>query len=172
MRHHANLVLRKTFFGRLGTKLLTSTAYHPQSDGLSERANQTVEIALRFMIAESPDVNWVRASPALQTQPNNSPNAATGLSLNEVIYGFKVRDPISALGGIMNPIDVLSQRQEYQQEASDATSFANAKAKVYYDSRHPPLLLKAGDHAYLRLHHGYRIVGIRALRADDVPKLR
>lgn len=55
-----------TFFKRLGTKLLTSTAYHLQTDRLSERTNQTVKIALRFLITNNPDVNWVLALPALQ----------------------------------------------------------------------------------------------------------
>lgn len=42
--------LWKTLFHALGTKLLTSTAYYPQIDGLLERTNQTVEIALCFLI--------------------------------------------------------------------------------------------------------------------------
>lgn len=37
-------------FTKLGVKLLYSTAYHPQTDGLSERTNQTVEITLRFFV--------------------------------------------------------------------------------------------------------------------------
>lgn len=37
-------------FTKLGVKLLYSTAYHPQTDGSSERTNQTVEIALRFFV--------------------------------------------------------------------------------------------------------------------------
>ena len=37
-------------FDKLGVKLLYSTAYHPQIDGLSERINQTVEIVLRFFV--------------------------------------------------------------------------------------------------------------------------
>lgn len=37
-------------FEKLGVKLLYSTAYHPQTDKLSERTNQTVEIVLRFFV--------------------------------------------------------------------------------------------------------------------------
>lgn len=40
----------KALFTRLGVNLLYNTAYHPQTDGSSERTNQTVEIALRFFI--------------------------------------------------------------------------------------------------------------------------
>ena len=39
-----------SLFEKLGVKLLYSTAYHPQTDGSSERTNQTVEIALRFFV--------------------------------------------------------------------------------------------------------------------------
>ena len=35
-------------FVAMGVKLLYSTAYHPQTDGASERTNQTVELALRY----------------------------------------------------------------------------------------------------------------------------
>ena len=37
-------------FTRLEVKLLYSVAYHPQTDGLLERTNQTVKIAFRFLI--------------------------------------------------------------------------------------------------------------------------
>ncbi len=40
--------LWQTLFEKLGVGLMYSTAYHPQTDGSSERTNQTVEIVLRF----------------------------------------------------------------------------------------------------------------------------
>ena len=45
-----SLDLSQAFFELLNVKLLHSTEYHPQTDGMSERTNQTVEIALRFYI--------------------------------------------------------------------------------------------------------------------------
>ena len=39
-----------TIFRKLSVSLLYSTAYHPQTDGTSERTNQTAEITLRFYI--------------------------------------------------------------------------------------------------------------------------
>ena len=147
----------RAFFGRLGTSLLMSTAYHAQTDGLSERFNQVVEIALRYLIAENPGINWVQASPALQAFLNNASNSTIGRSPNEVVYGFKVRDVLTALTQKAAITDLDFERYRHQKEASDATSFAMAKAKILYDSRHTPLLLKPGDKAFLRLHHGYTI---------------
>jgi Integrase zinc binding domain len=44
----------KGAFKRLGTNMLITTAYHLQADGQSERTNQTMEIALRFIITNNP----------------------------------------------------------------------------------------------------------------------
>ena len=44
-----------TIFTKLGTSLLYSTAYHPQTDGASEITNQRVEIAFRYYIATLED---------------------------------------------------------------------------------------------------------------------
>lgn len=42
----------KTILDSLGTKLLRSTAYHPRTDGQSERMNQNVEMTLRYYMAK------------------------------------------------------------------------------------------------------------------------
>ena len=146
-------------FARLRTKLLASTAFHPPTNGGSERTNQTVEIALRYLITTYPDIDWVTFLPALQAYLNNAPNAATGLSPNEVVYGFKTREIVSSLAEDAPVSDFADRRDEYRREAADAGDFANAKAKVYHDARHQPLMFKPGDRAYLRLHQGYSLPG-------------
>ena len=55
------------------TKLLVSTAWNPQKDGLSERrkiTTATVEIAIRYLIAVNPNVSWVDILPSLQHNLN------------------------------------------------------------------------------------------------------
>lgn len=47
--------LWQIIFQRLRTAILTSTAYHPQTDGQSKRTNQTVEIALRYFVTSNSD---------------------------------------------------------------------------------------------------------------------
>ena len=150
----------KGLFSRLGTKLLTSTAYHPQTDGLSERMNQTVEIALRYYLSKSEDTEWTKFLPILQRSLNNSPNTATTKSPNEILYGFKVREPTSVFKIENGPESNLeTARDIHRQDAIDAMAFANADAKLRYDARHKPLKLNAGDKVFLRLHNGYRLPG-------------
>ena len=59
---------------------------------------------------------------------------------------------------VSNPKPAFEEnRFVYRKEAADATSFAAAKAKIAYDSRHQPLRFRPGEKAYLRLHHGYSL---------------
>jgi len=46
----------------MGVKLKMSTAYHPETDGSSERTNKTVNQALQFHV-ECNQMGWVRALP-------------------------------------------------------------------------------------------------------------
>ncbi|OQD78720.1 hypothetical protein PENDEC_c001G06268 [Penicillium decumbens] len=55
----------KAFFTKLGVDMFYSAVYHPQSDGQSERTNQTVEIMLRHWVATHPAENWLSALAAL-----------------------------------------------------------------------------------------------------------
>ena len=149
----------KSVFTKLNTKFLTTTAYHPQSDGQSERTNQVVEIALRYFTTEYPDEEWTTVLPFLQTSMNNSTNSSTGCAPNELTVGFRVRDPLNMLSDLP-PEDYALLRDIKRSQAHEAIAFANAKAKIRYDSKHKPINMKVGDQAYLRLHHGYTIPGL------------
>ena len=69
----------------LGTKHKMSTAYHPQTDGQTERTNQTIEQYLRAYINYEQD-NWVKLLPMAQFAFNNSA-AVTGISPFYANYG-------------------------------------------------------------------------------------
>ena len=148
-------------FEKLGTSLLTSTAYHPQTDGQSERTNQTVEIALRFLLSSTDGTLWPTFLPALQAAFNNTDSVATGRSPNEIVYGFKTSEiPALILPTPNKPdLNVATERSIHRSEATDAVVFAAAKAKSWYDKRHTPLVLLEGSHAFLRLHRGYHLPG-------------
>ena len=143
-------------FERMGTKLFIFTVYHPQTDGISERINQTVEIIIRFLITNYPDIKFVFIFPFFQVQFNNSFNTITGLFANEFNYKFKMRETFSSLTE-PKKIDLPAQRLEYRQKTVDVFAFANVETKFYYDSRHIPLLLHVGDQIYFKLYHGYEL---------------
>ena len=152
--------LWQTIFHRLGTAILTSTAYHPQTDGQSERTNQTVEIALRYFVTSNPDDDWTLVLPYLQGSLNNSKNQSTGVSPNEILYGFNVRDTLGLLTLELPPEDFSRLRQLKREAAEDSIAFANIMAKAYYDGSHKNLSVPRGSSVYLRLHHGYKIPGV------------
>ena len=62
-----------------GVKLKMSTAFHPQTDGASERTNKTVIQALRYHVDRS-QKGWVRALPRVRFDIMNTVNASTGYS--------------------------------------------------------------------------------------------
>ena len=147
-------------FGLLGTEILASTAWHPQTDGQSERTNQTVEVAMRFYLTTRIDASdWPLMLPYLQGSLNNAKNQSTGVSPNEILYGFNVRDPLGVLTEL--PAEDFSRlRQLKRDEAEESLAFANAMAKERYDHSHKALDLPVGSQAFLRLHHGYELPGI------------
>jgi RNase H-like domain found in reverse transcriptase/Reverse transcriptase (RNA-dependent DNA polymerase)/Integrase zinc binding domain len=70
----------------LGTKLLMSTAFHPQTDGASERANRSVGQVLRTMIR--PDqTDWVEKIPMTEFAINSNISSSSGFAPFELNYG-------------------------------------------------------------------------------------
>lgn len=142
-------------FHKLGSKLLYSTAYHPQTDGSSERTNQTAEIALRHHIHTMEDPKqWPRALSSIQAVQNNVSSTTTTKTPNEVSYGFTPNRPLDLANA---STDEQDQHFIARKEARDALAFANMNYKRHYDRKHQPLFLKVGEYALLKLHKGYSI---------------
>lgn len=150
----------KALFAALDTKLAYSTAYHPQTDGTSERQNQTVEIAIRYHTATS-DTPWIEIIPALQFNLNNSISSATERSPNELLMGMKPRGTLNILDREtkldQDALDTL--RQLHMEEATHLICEAQMSAKRIYNAKHIPRTFQAGDKVYLKLHDGYHLPG-------------
>src|SRR5438046_6819022 len=63
----------------LGIEIQASTAYHPQTDGSSERSNKTVIQALRNYVNRR-QTDWTKHLIHVETAMNNSVNATTELA--------------------------------------------------------------------------------------------
>jgi hypothetical protein len=84
----------QSLMDQLGTKHKLSTAYHPQTDGQTERTNQTIEQYLRCYLNYQQN-DWVKLLPMAQFAFNNSA-AITGISPFFANYGRHpniARDP-------------------------------------------------------------------------------
>ncbi|GJP80631.1 hypothetical protein CLOP_g10832 [Closterium sp. NIES-67] len=76
----------KELMSLLGTKLAMSSAYHPQTDGQTERLNQIVEQLLRAACKD--DISkWDLHLPVLEFAYNNATHAATGQTPFFLCYG-------------------------------------------------------------------------------------
>ena len=69
----------QTFIAVLGIKPRMSTAFHPQTDGQTERMNQVLEAYLRSFIAQDQD-DWADLLPMAEFAYNNSAATATGMT--------------------------------------------------------------------------------------------
>ncbi|GJX80007.1 putative reverse transcriptase domain-containing protein, partial [Tanacetum coccineum] len=77
----------------LGTQLDMSTAYHPHTDGQSERTIQTLEDMLRACVIDFRK-GWDRYLPLVEFSYNNSYHNSIKAAPFEALYGQKCRSPI------------------------------------------------------------------------------
>ncbi|GJU77035.1 putative reverse transcriptase domain-containing protein [Tanacetum coccineum] len=77
----------------LGTKLHMSTAYHPKTDGQSERTIQTLEDMLRACVMDFGG-SWDTHLPLVEFSYNNSYHTAFRCPHSEALYGRKCRSPV------------------------------------------------------------------------------
>lgn len=83
-------------YGLLDIKGIRTTPYHPQTDGLVERYNQTLKSMLRKFVAAN-GKDWDRWLPYLLFAYREVPQASTGFSPFELLYGRQVRGPLDVL---------------------------------------------------------------------------
>ncbi|GJS33603.1 putative reverse transcriptase domain-containing protein [Tanacetum coccineum] len=74
-------------------QLTWSTAYHPQTDGQSERTNQTLEDMLRACVIDF-GKGWDRYLPLVEFSYNDSYHTSIKTAPFEALYGRKCRSPI------------------------------------------------------------------------------
>ncbi|XP_040288719.1 uncharacterized protein LOC121001621, partial [Bufo bufo] len=78
-----------------GVKSLTSSPYHPQTNGLCERFNGTLKQMLKSFTGAYKD--WERFLPHLLFAYREVPQESTGFSPFELLYGRRVRGPLDLI---------------------------------------------------------------------------
>jgi hypothetical protein len=78
----------------LGTKLIRSSAYHPQTDRQIERINQILEDMLRACILQY-DKNWDKCLSLAEFSYNNSYQTSLKMAPFEALYSRRCQTPLS-----------------------------------------------------------------------------
>jgi hypothetical protein len=85
-----------TLWKLLGTKLNISTAYHPQTDGQTERTNQTLESIIRHYVHWN-ESTWHNHLAIVEFAYNNATSTATKYSPFQLMYGDNPQAPVDVL---------------------------------------------------------------------------
>jgi hypothetical protein len=137
----------------LGTKLLHSSAYHPQTSGQTERVNQILEDMLRACVLEFPQ-KWDECLPLAEFSYNNSYQESIKMAPFEALYGRRCRTPLnwSEQGErwFFRP-DMVKETEEIVQRIIHNLKEAQARQKNYADKRRQPLVFQVNDHVYLKV---------------------
>jgi hypothetical protein len=137
----------------LGTQLRLSTAFHPQTDGQSERTIQTLEDMLRCCIL-SWQGSWEDHLPLVEFAYNNSYQASIRMAPYEALYGRKCRSPLcwDAVGekAVLGP-DWVQQATERVAEIRQHMLAAQSRQKSYADSKRSNVEFQVGEEVLLRV---------------------
>src|SRR3954464_12346442 len=133
----------------LGTVLKLSTAYHPQTDGQTERVNQILEDMLRACVLAHGS-KWEDCLPYAEFSYNKSYQASLKMSPFEALYGRKCRTPLNWSQTGDNRIfgtDLMLEAEKQVREIQDRLR-AKSRQKSYYDHKHREVHFEPGDFVY------------------------
>ncbi|OJT13242.1 Transposon Tf2-12 polyprotein [Trametes pubescens] len=153
----------------MGVKLNMSTAFHPETDGSSERSNKTVVQMLRYHVARNQS-SWVRALPLIRFQLMSTVNASTGYTPFHLRHGRSPRvvppifeeDVATATSttdvvGVEAALAVLCRLETNVMEAQDSLLMAKSSQAFFANSaRGPDLRFSVGDRVLLSTFHRQR----------------
>jgi hypothetical protein len=128
-----------------------STAYHPQTDGQTERANRTILDMLRAVANARMD-NWVSMLPQVVSHYNNSVNLSTGYSPFYLNYGYHPVQPIDqALPRIPNTTAnaPVGDAMRARTQAITNLRTSQLKQKKYHDKHRRHEAFQPNDMVYL-----------------------
>lgn len=135
----------------IGSKAALSTAYHPQTDGQTERVNQEVELFLRMFTNEEQS-DWSDWLSIAEYVHNNRVHSATGYSPFYLNYGHHPRaitDPTTSTH-VEAANTFVERMRQIRILASEALENAAKDMKKYYDAhREAPHKYSVGQYVWL-----------------------
>nr|GEW57227.1 putative reverse transcriptase domain-containing protein [Tanacetum cinerariifolium] len=161
----------------LGTNLDMSTAYHPQTDGQSERTIQTLEDMLRACMIDFGS-GWDKHLPLAEFSYNNSYHASIKATPFEALYGRKCRSPVCWSGvrdaQLMGP-KMICETTEIIVQIKNRLLAARSRQKSCVDVRRKPLEFEVGPVAYKLelprelqgIHNTFHLSNLKKFLSDE-----
>ena len=127
-------------------KLLT--AFHPQTDGITERHNQVLEQYLRIYCNEEQN-NWAGLLPMAEFAYHNSFHKSLGMTPFMAMYGYnpEIRFEGEALeeGNVPTAKERVQKLHEIRAKLADTYRSAVADQQKYFNAKHKPKGFQVGS---------------------------
>ena len=144
----------REFCKLLGTKLNMSTAYHPETDGQTERMNRILEEMLRHYVAPHQE-DWDHFLPTCEFAINNAVHDSTGYSPFYLTYGYDPLTPatLASPSSVPAAADLHKQLFDNLQLAKKHLEAAQQRQKQYADKKRRMVEYTVGDMVLLSTQH-------------------
>jgi hypothetical protein len=137
----------------LGTTVIRNSAYHPQTDGQTERVNQILKDMLRACVIHY-GKEWDKCLSLAEFSYNNSYQSSLKMAPFEALYGRRCRTPLNwsqAREREIFGLDLVLEAEDKVRVIKKNLKAAQDKQKSYHDKRRKPLQFEVGDHVYLKV---------------------
>ncbi|GJV17667.1 putative reverse transcriptase domain-containing protein [Tanacetum coccineum] len=137
----------------LGMNLDMSTAYHPQTDGQSERTIQTLKDMLRACVFEFIK-GWVNHLALVEFSYNNSYHTSIKAAPFEALDARKCRSPVcwADVGEVqLTGPEIVQETTEKVIQIKQRIQAARDRQKSYADFKHKPMEFQVGDRVMLKV---------------------
>ncbi|GKB38536.1 hypothetical protein Tco_0883478 [Tanacetum coccineum] len=137
----------------LGTQLDMNTAYHPKTDGQSERTIQTLEDMLRACVIDFRK-GWEKHLPLVEFSYNNSYHSSIKAAPFEALYGRKCRSPVCwvKVGDVqLTGPQIIHETTEKIMQIRQRLQATRDRQRSYANVRRKPLEFQVGDRVMLKV---------------------
>jgi len=159
----------KQFWEVWGTRLGMSTAYHPQTDGLTERGNRTAAQVIRTMI-DTTQKDWDLTLPMVELAINSAVHASTGVSPFMMNYGREATLPVDVqlrtrVAAATNPAagEMAAKMKRIWDGTVRKMDAAKSRQKEAADKKRSEAAFAVGDKVLLSTAN-VRMVGAKELK--------
>eukprot|EP00253_Pinus_taeda_P002337 PITA_02337 len=137
----------------LGTQRNLSTAYHPETDGQTERVNQVLEDMLRMYVMDQQS-HWEKYLPLVEFSYNSSYHNSIGMPPFEALYGRPCRTPLSwdrlEDRVIIGP-ELIHEMEAQVNQIRQRLKEAQDRQKSYVDAHRTNRRYEVGDQVFVRI---------------------